>query len=84
MIRKVLMLVFLGLLATLSPAQNDPPRKSVTSGQSSFPDKKLMQQIMDAWATMDPPLGGFGGLSPVTVASETQVHDRERHSLWRN
>jgi hypothetical protein len=54
MIRKLLMLVFLCPLATLSFAQNDPPRKSATSGQSSLPDRKLMQQIMDAWATMDP------------------------------
>lgn len=42
------------VLAALVFAQDRPQRHSVASGQSALPDKKLMQQIMDAWATMDP------------------------------
>jgi len=54
MVRKALMLVVPCLLVTLSFAQNSPTNQSAAPGPSGLPDKRLMQQIMDAWATMDP------------------------------
>lgn len=50
MVRRTLMLVVPLLLVTLCLAQS--PRKH--TAPSGLPDKRLMQQIMDAWATMDP------------------------------
>lgn len=54
MVRRALMLIFPCLLATFSFAQNAPQKQSAASGQSGLPGKELMQQIMDAWATMNP------------------------------
>jgi ketosteroid isomerase-like protein len=54
MVRRALMLVVPWLLVTLSFARIGSPNASSASGLSGLPDKKLMQQIMDAWATMDP------------------------------
>lgn len=54
MVRRVMILVVQCLVVALSFAQTSPKSHSAAAGPSGLPDKKLMQQIMDAWATMDP------------------------------
>jgi ketosteroid isomerase-like protein len=54
MVRRALTLAICLVLATLASGQNRPQRPSAAHSVSNSPDKALMQQIMDAWATMDP------------------------------
>lgn len=54
MVRRALWLAIWLTLATLASGQNRPQSLSTAHSASNLPDKALMQQIMDAWATMDP------------------------------
>ncbi len=55
MLRSIRMLpVLYLLLSTVSVAQKVVQKQPVAAVPSNFPDKQLMQRIMDAWGTLDP------------------------------
>ena len=54
MARKTLRGVAWLALVTLVLAQANTQKQSAAPTHPGLPDRKLMQQIMDAWATMDP------------------------------
>jgi len=64
MLRKAALLAILSIVFATRVSAQEPAGKKLPEHQSSstktprLPDKALMQQIMDAWATLDPAVAG--------------------------